>query len=212
MIVFFARSKNYKSYFSALFIIFFILSNQSFAAIGSPSVGSSGSDLTRSFSENQYGYGLFASYEFSLLKGVTTLVDDFTSIMDEDDESKVEEPAKPIDKVFSSIDLFYNYYGDGLDQNYGLSYSLGYAYKKFSIFASGGYVKTDFDYQEGSNSQSISEGSGFVGGGLSYNITENIKTKLSFMSYNVGLAPENSVYNKVKVAIRTTNLSVGYSF
>lgn len=197
---------------TAILTMFLFVKSSYSATIGASNISTS--ETSRNFSINQYGFGGFVEYEFDLLKGVTTLANEFTSLYDADEEDEIEEKVKnkAKDKVFSAIDIFYNYYGDGIDQNYGISYSLGYKYKKIGLFASGGYVKTDFDYIEGSKVTASSKGSGFVGIGASYNITDNIKTKLTFMSYNFAFAPENSVYDKIKVDVRATNLAIGYSF
>lgn len=187
-----------------LYIIFSILTftssvGTSQAAIESSSSSSSSSDKTKSFSENQIGVGFFVGYEIDLINGVF--------LLDEEDEAK-----KADDKIFNSVEIFYNHFGDAIDQNYGASYSLGYSYKKFGVFANTGYIATNLTYIEDSSSQSMTKTSGFVGGGLSYKIKDNLKAKLSFMNYSVSFTPQNSAYNKVKLGVRTITATMGYNF
>lgn len=199
------KISKFRSVFCVLAIIALAsIAANSQAAVVAPSA-SSGED-TATFSENQFGAGVFLGYEIDLVKGVFTLEDD------EDDYYSENVTRKADDKIFTSIEVFYNYFGDAIDQNYGVSYSIGYAYKKFGVFVNTGYLKTDLTYIEDGISQSIGDKSGFVGAGLRYDINDKFRAKLAFMNYNLSLDPANSTYNKIKIGVRSVTASVGYNF
>ena len=177
-----------------LSVIFLVLSvKESNAAIILDS--SVTSQSKGSFRKNDYGYGLSISKNFNLVNGI---------ISD-------KEPYS--DYLYSEIGVFYNRFGNKINQNYGPYYSFGYGYKMVNIYGSGGYVMTDFKYQEKDrDSQSLREGSGFLGGGLSFRLASNLKLKFDVMNYNLNFRAENSSYDKIKVNITSYVTTLGIYF
>ncbi|MDA9817832.1 porin family protein [Flavobacteriaceae bacterium] len=173
-----------------LTITYLAFTANSFAAFSS----NNGSSSTKEdFSESQFGLGISAAKEFKIIRSIFT----------ENDK----------DYLFNEVGVFANYYGDAIDYNYGANLSFGYGYDKFGVYVSGGYLITDFEYISSGVSKNYSEGSGFVGLGTSYKITDNLKAKLDFTSYSFNFNPSNSnTIQKTEADIKSTTLGLQFYF
>jgi len=173
-----------------LIITYLSFTANSFAAFSS---NPDSTDTKEEFSTNQYGLGLSVAKEFNVIKGIFS-----------EDEN---------DHIFNEVGIFYNYYGDEIDQNYGANISFGYGYKKTNIYFSGGYVVTDFDHKINGTTNSYNRGTGFVGAGTSYKITDHLKAKLDFMNYSFNFQPINGgAIEKTDINVRSLALGLQLYF
>ena len=177
-----------KSKFILFLVVIFIASNASARITVVPSENDS---KKKNLSKNQIGYGFWLGKDFILTKGIFT------------DNS---------DYIFNEFSIFYNKYNSGITDNYGSSYSFGYGYDNFNLYASGGYVITDLTYSENKINSNIKQGAGFIGAGAAYKIHKNIKLKLDFMNYKIDFSPTQSFYNKVSLDVRTLTFGLGFYF
>ena len=188
--------------------------NQSFGALngGSSSLSEESSILNdgsssiinkvephKSFSQSSVGAGLSAGVRLNLVNNIFT-------------DSEYNFRKK--DHIFTEIEAFGNQFFVGeIKQNFGGRLNLGYEFKAFRIYGSGGYVASTIDYQEtGNPKQSIVASAPFFGIGLGYDITKRISIRLNSMLYNIDFAPKNSEFKNVEVNVSAVNLGLALHF
>jgi hypothetical protein len=184
------------------FLLFatFAFSTNSFAALqAGNSVVLAGTSPNINFSETAVGAGLSIGVRFNLAEDIFT---------------DSEEKNITRDHIFTELEAFGNQFFSGeIKQNFGGRLNLGYEFFGVRVFGSGGYVVSTFDYQEqGSASQSASEGAPFFGVGLGYDLTKNIGLRLNSMFYSFDFTPKNSSYQNVEVNVSAVTLGLSVHF
>jgi hypothetical protein len=176
---------------TSLFIVVVSLQNSFAAFISNPIVGAS--QDKEKFSETQYGLSLELAKEIRLIDNIFF------------DNNR--------DFLFNEVGVFANYFNDVIDYNLGARYSFGYGYKDFSLYLSTGYLTTGFAYFADDKYENYNSESGFVGGGVSYKITDYSKIKLDFLGYKLNFTPTNSSnFDKVEAKINSLTLGLQFYF
>lgn len=118
------------------------------------------------------------------------------------------------DSIFVETEGFFNKILSGeIKHEYGGRLNLGYEINKFRIFASSGYLVSNFEYIENSqDKQNISEAVPFFGAGIGYDLTKNISLRLNSMIYSLDTKPKNSEFSNIEIDVTSVNLGLALHF